>query len=339
MDLIDRYLQAIQFALPKGQPADILRELSEDLHSQIEEKENRLGRKLNEDEIATILKQRGHPIRVAGGYLPRQHLIGPALFPFYRAALKMAALFFLLPWVVVLLCFLIFDREYPAEPMGFNLFRDWAVFLQVTMFGFALITIVFAAFERTQAKLKFLDRWDPRKLPAVVQHRAPSFRSRTLTELFFNVSFIVWWLTIGQYPRTFFGFAAGLFMPAAALGAYYWPILGLALVNLMQQITNAVRPQWTWLRPATLLVTNTIFAVMLSFILKIEPLVVLKEPYSHEARYAEAAPIVNTAVFCILAGVGIGVVIACAVYGYQIVQLLLRRRQGRSGMPAPVQTL
>ena len=46
MELIDRYLQAIEFWLPKRQRQDIIAELSEDLRSQIEEKETELGRKL-----------------------------------------------------------------------------------------------------------------------------------------------------------------------------------------------------------------------------------------------------------------------------------------------------
>ena len=39
MQLLDRYLQAVQFWLPKQEKQDIILELSEDLHSEIEEKE------------------------------------------------------------------------------------------------------------------------------------------------------------------------------------------------------------------------------------------------------------------------------------------------------------
>ena len=46
MDLIERYLQAVQFWLPKEQKDDIIAELSEDLHAQIEESESALGRTL-----------------------------------------------------------------------------------------------------------------------------------------------------------------------------------------------------------------------------------------------------------------------------------------------------
>src|SRR5260370_32357604 len=81
MELLDRYLQAVKFWLPKAQKQDIIAELSEDIRSQIEEKENELGRKLNEAEVEAILIQRGSPIVVANRYLPHRHCIGPFLFP------------------------------------------------------------------------------------------------------------------------------------------------------------------------------------------------------------------------------------------------------------------
>ncbi len=51
MELIDRYLQAVKFWLPKNQKQDIVAELSEDLRSQVEDREAELGRPLNEAEV------------------------------------------------------------------------------------------------------------------------------------------------------------------------------------------------------------------------------------------------------------------------------------------------
>ena len=80
-ELLDRYLQGVRFWLPKAQQEDISAELAEDLHSQIEEKEEELGRSLNEEEMTAILKRFGSPIVVASRYRPQTHLIGPVLFP------------------------------------------------------------------------------------------------------------------------------------------------------------------------------------------------------------------------------------------------------------------
>src|SRR5215471_16481674 len=124
MDLIDRYLQAVKFWLPKAQQQDILQELSVDIQSQVEDKEAGLGRKLNEAEVADLLKQRGRPLSVAAGYLPQQHLIGPALFPVYVLVLKIVALFYLVPWVVVWICLMIFDEAYRSAHHGLKLVAD-----------------------------------------------------------------------------------------------------------------------------------------------------------------------------------------------------------------------
>src|SRR2546427_8606283 len=94
-ELVERYLQAVRFWLPKAQQEDILAELSEDLRSQIEEKETELGRPLDEAEMAAILKRCGSPIVVASRFQSQQYLIGPALFPVYKFVLKMVLLWIL----------------------------------------------------------------------------------------------------------------------------------------------------------------------------------------------------------------------------------------------------
>lgn len=67
MELLDRYLQAVRFWLPKSsRQEDLIAELGEDLRSQIEAKEAELGHPLDKEEIAAILKRCGSPMMVAG---------------------------------------------------------------------------------------------------------------------------------------------------------------------------------------------------------------------------------------------------------------------------------
>ena len=47
MNLLDRYLQAVRFFLPRRQQDDIVRELSENLLSQMEDRAEELGRPLS----------------------------------------------------------------------------------------------------------------------------------------------------------------------------------------------------------------------------------------------------------------------------------------------------
>ena len=79
MELLDRYLQAVRFWLPKTQKQDIIAELSEDLQSQIDEKEAASGRALSQDEQVEMLKRFGPPMMVAGRYLPPQQLMAVSM--------------------------------------------------------------------------------------------------------------------------------------------------------------------------------------------------------------------------------------------------------------------
>jgi len=95
MQIVDRYLESVKDCLPKAQADDIIKELSENISSQIEDKEGELARPLTDGEIEAILKQHGHPLLVASRYRQEQRnvsfgrqIIGPMLFPFYIRVLK-----------------------------------------------------------------------------------------------------------------------------------------------------------------------------------------------------------------------------------------------------------
>ncbi|HEY0435811.1 MAG TPA: hypothetical protein VGC92_04175, partial [Phenylobacterium sp.] len=88
MDLIERYLAAVARQLPAKQAADIRAELGDVLLSRVEEQEARLGRPLNRPELEALLIDFGNPLSVAGRYRKVQHLIGPEVFPYWWAAVK-----------------------------------------------------------------------------------------------------------------------------------------------------------------------------------------------------------------------------------------------------------
>ena len=100
MDLIDRYLIAVRRQLPSHLQDDIIPELTDSLRSEAEEHERASGHPMTGDEQSALLKKRGHPFMMASRYLPQQHLIGPALFPYYRQALKFVVFWVVLPIVL-----------------------------------------------------------------------------------------------------------------------------------------------------------------------------------------------------------------------------------------------
>src|SRR4029077_7606627 len=95
MDLVDRYARAVAKALPEEQREDIIGELSEDIRSEMEDKQSELGRPLTEEEIEALLRQRGNPLLLAARFRQDHRsvafgpqLIGPVLFPFYIKVLS-----------------------------------------------------------------------------------------------------------------------------------------------------------------------------------------------------------------------------------------------------------
>jgi hypothetical protein len=203
MELIERYLQAVGFWLPRQQKHDIIAELSADIHAQIEEREAGLGRKLTEAEVETVLKQRGHPLLVANRFLPQEHLIGPGLFPVYRFVLKIVALCYLIPWLLVWGGLMTFSPVYRAQQTSSSWFAAiasmWGSFFGTAFVVVGVLTIAFAVLERMQNRLHFFDRWNPSKLPPV---RKPNLipRGSSSVELAVNLLFIVWWAAYLHSP-------------------------------------------------------------------------------------------------------------------------------------------
>src|ERR1700722_12583857 len=126
MEILDRYLQAVKFWLPSSQH-DIVAELRDDIRSEVEEREAALGRSLNENEVESLLKQRGRPLLVAEKYLPQRSLIGPVLFPAYWFVLKIVLLCYLIPSMGVWFGLVAFSPQYRAHHLGLVTLKDFLV--------------------------------------------------------------------------------------------------------------------------------------------------------------------------------------------------------------------
>jgi hypothetical protein len=259
MELIDRYLQAVKFWLPKNQKQDIIAELAEDLRSQIEDREAELGRKLNESEVADLLKQRGRPVLVANRFLPQESLIGPVLFPIYLFVLKLVAVFYMVPWILVWIGIAIFRPTRSGQSLIATIGLFWTSFWPVTLFWVGGVTIVFAILERVQNKAKFMEDWDPRKLPPVRDpNRIPL--STSVAELIANLVFCTWWIfVVGElwYPALIH-FAGVTITLAPTWRYFFWGYLLVGVLNAAASAVNIFRPYWTLQRAVFRLLTDSI---------------------------------------------------------------------------------
>ena len=239
MELLDRYLDAIEFWLPKRQKRDIIAELSEDLRSQIEEREAEVGRKLEDAEVEAILKRCGSPVEVALRYRPQQYLIGPTLFPVYRFVLAVLLIGCVVPRFLIWLGFLIVD---PAHRGYLHMENLWTTVIYFAFFT----TLAFAIAERNGLKLEFLSTWNPRKLPALRDPNRVS-RSNSLFEIAVVVGVNVWFASM-FWPRPLINFYGVQITPAPVWKVIFWSYLFLSTCNLAVSVSNLFRPSWTRLR-------------------------------------------------------------------------------------------
>jgi hypothetical protein len=162
MDMLDHYLDAVAAQLPRESRDDIIAELRDTLLSQIEDKEEALGRELTDDEREALLRAMGHPLVVAARYRKGpQMLLGPELFPYWLFAIKAGALI-LTGVFAINLGIRVFSGPADAaqaisQTIG-GLFSSG-----LTMIG--AITLAGAACEHFGVRPRYLDTWRVKDLP------------------------------------------------------------------------------------------------------------------------------------------------------------------------------
>jgi hypothetical protein len=281
----------VRLFLPRTQQKDIIRELSEDIRSGIEDKEGSLGRPLTEAEQEEVIKHFGHPALLAGRYGPRQHLIGPEIFPIYRFVLKLAIPLAAAVHIVIALVLLASGK--PAQAL-----RQATLILPAVAFlQFGLITLVFAAADRYRSHFGLLESWGPREFRAEANAERVT---NSLAGLVAGVVFALWWVAVGRFPILILGPGAAVFQLAPAWKSVYLWILLLTLGGTVKSSLDLLRPQWTRLRVAMALVLTGGAVIVMSFLLKAGNFVVLTNA-DHVADYDRVMTIINDIMFWVLA--------------------------------------
>ena len=240
MDMLDRYLQAVKFFLPRKQQDDIVRELSENLIARMEDREEELGHPLDEAEQAAILRAHGHPMLVAGRYRTRQHLIGPTFFPLYVFALKLGLGVALLVTTVLAMV----TAALHGDPVR-RMVEAMLAFPGRGLMVFAWTTVGFAILDFATTQVRFVGDWDPRKLPKVVSEEQQIPRLKTLCDLSFMVVYVVWLLLLPRSPWLILGPVAALVQYAPVWRMVYVPMVLLALATVTLSVIDFIRPYRT----------------------------------------------------------------------------------------------
>jgi hypothetical protein len=330
MELLDRYLKAIKVLLPQGQQDDILKELSDDILSQMEEREAELGRPLTEAEQELILQRHGRPMQVAGRYQTSQRsvafgrqLIGPVLFPLY---IKILSLNLAITLIVCVGAAIAFAGRQP-------ILQTVPAFLSHFVLQFAIITGIFALAENSSTR--FLDNWNPRSLlakaPAVKDERRIP-RSQSIAELIVLGLFLSWWVAAPYYPRTIFGGSDATLSFGPGSQLVFRALLPLMLLGVIRSCVVLVRPRWARFYWVTRLVATSASLVVLGLSLQVGRWIVLAGPGS--APYlANVERLNHWAGLCVIA-----LVAGCCVEWALELRRLVRLGRSGPGLEKPLQS-
>ncbi|QDZ06146.1 hypothetical protein FPZ24_00560 [Sphingomonas panacisoli] len=247
MDLIDRYLSAIRWNLPRGSNAeDILAELRDVIGNRIEEREDALGRPLDEKEVGVVLRDFGHPLVVAARYGTQQWLIGPDLFPFYWFALKVVLA------ISVLLTLLsgvgdIVAGGHPLQSLAHVLGGAWWSLLGNAGF----VTLIFAIIERTGWLTDHLGRWSPEHLPDLGDLKIktkPQSQWESVFEVVVGIGIIAWWAGFVPLPIAYTDVKGLTLVPDPIWTVMWLPILVLLIARTVFNLVQWLRPRWKAVR-------------------------------------------------------------------------------------------
>jgi hypothetical protein len=333
MELIDRYLQAVRFWLPKSQH-DLALELAEDLHSQVEAREAELGRPLDEAEVSAILKECGNPIVVAGRLRPQDYLIGPVIFPAYRFILKMTLLWMMLPIFVFIVGPVQFaNTRSLGAAIGSTIGAMWTG----SFIAAGIITLVFVVIERTQSKLRIADNWDPRSLPPLEKPERKVSGGKTACELIFNLIALAWLLLVPYQPFLIFGPAAAFLSPAPMWHTFYAPVLLLTVASILRLIVILVRPQWVRFPVWSKLLQTVLSLVIVNYMIAAagQTAGAVWHPFVIAAQGGEQpvkiAAVVNASILVSLVCAWLGLCIAAIVQTWQSVCSFTRKESFAPG--------
>jgi hypothetical protein len=251
VELVDRYLKTVKQFLPQSQQEDIVHELSDDMHSQIENKEAEVGRPLAETELARILEQYGHPYMLAGKYQAHdrsfsfgRQIIGPTLFPLY---VKVLAINLTISLLVVFGIVTVQSLAGHSVNMTSFMWLGSHLLLQ-----FSIVTVIFSG---VQWKLKrSASHWNPLH-PERLYEPSPESANRvsrfeSIAQL---ISLIALLVGIESVARSS-SITADLREVGLKLGPVWQHVhivlLGLIGIGILQGIANLIRPDWIGLNRA-----------------------------------------------------------------------------------------
>jgi hypothetical protein len=172
----------------------------------------------------------------------------------------------MVPWILVWIGIEVSRAAHSGQSLITSVAAFWTTFWPMAFFMIGGITTVFAVLERVQTKSRFLEEWDPRKLPPVRDPNRIS-RANSIVEVVANLVFCIW-LIGGMWYQTVLHFS-GLTITLSPVWRYFfWSFLAVAIANTIASAINLFRPYWTWVRASIRLVCDCVGSVLFCWLMK-----------------------------------------------------------------------
>ena len=193
MELVKRYIAAVQRELPQAKRDEIGRELNANIMDQLDMLSEQQG-ELTDTDIAAVLKQMGHPRTVAQQFVPPQPLISPGYMALYKNTL------FMVLGILFLLQLVDSTSAWLSSQMSFLLYMKSLAsgFMQDVLLGFTSITLAFWLMSRYEPKQQSQcqQNWQPELLPEA----GPGWQHIPLQDIFTDLATYLFLLIVIWHP-------------------------------------------------------------------------------------------------------------------------------------------
>ena len=259
MNLLDRYVAAVKRSLPVGIRDDVGRELHGLLEERLEAEREKQNRPLTDEEIGAVLREHGHPYKVAASYHPSKALVGAESFALYKRVMtKTISIWFF--FVVLVGLYDIFDHSGPWAIVAVPAF--WHTVVDVLLFLFFGITMLFHVYGGALERTGLGWHWRPSKLPAADGFWLGISLSRLIVSTVVIVSLLgLITSNVHEYQE------AGASVAVGASVVKLLPVLQvLALSALLLNAINLFQNHWTRVKLYASAVIDVAAALVLSWI-------------------------------------------------------------------------
>ena len=194
MDLVTRYIAAVQRELPAAKREEIARELQANIMDELDALTAAQGA-LSDADVSQLLKQMGHPRQVARQFVPEQPFINASYMPIYRYTLTLVlGILFLIQVVKSTFGWLSY-ADVGLISLVFSIAAGW---IDDACFAFTAITLGYFVISKQtpEPEQHCWQNWQPENLPSA----GFSWQTIALQDIFTDLASYLFLLVVIFYP-------------------------------------------------------------------------------------------------------------------------------------------